>query len=128
MTIQLLWIGLGGAVGAMLRHSIAHWSNTTHTLVIGGISWPTGTLLVNALGCLLAGLLMGWLQTKASIDQRLLLVVTAGFLGAFTTFSAFAIDSVRLFNEAGLMPAMIYILMLNVICISFVLVGWSLFD
>lgn len=126
--MQILWIGLGGAVGAMLRHSIAHWSNTTHSLVIGGISWPTGTLLVNALGCLLAGVLMGWLQTKASIDQRLLLVVTAGFLGAFTTFSAFAIDSVRLFSEAGLVPAMIYILMLNVVCISFVFVGWSLFD
>ncbi len=123
---QVLWIGLGGAVGAMLRHGIAHWSNTSHSLVIGGISWPTGTLLVNMLGCLAAGLLMGWAFTRNMIDHHLLLIVTAGFLGAFTTFSAFAVDSLRLFDQAGLGVVIGYVVVQNLICLGVAFLGWWL--
>ncbi len=124
--MQLLWIGLGGAAGAMLRHTVAHWSNSMHSLVVAGISWPTGTLLVNALGCLLAGLLMGWAHSKSMLDHQLLLIITAGFLGAFTTFSAFAVDSMRLFDQAGLGAAVGYVVVQNLICLALAFLGWWL--
>lgn len=122
----LLWIALAGACGALLRYGVIYWSSNTHNVVVGGIIWPTGVLLVNALGCLLAGLLVGWLYTKAVVDERLQLILLVGFLGAFTTFSAFAVDTLQLFRESGLFSAMSYVVVQNLICMLMVFAGYWL--
>jgi CrcB protein len=71
---------LGGGAGALLRWGIGR-----------AVAGPLATLIVNLLGCLLMGLLAGWLIGRAQGESwRLLLGV--GLLGGFTTFSAFALD------------------------------------
>lgn len=122
----LLWIALAGAAGAVLRYGVIQWSHNSHNLVIAGIAWPTGVLIVNVIGCLLAGLLIGWLHTKAIVDERLQLILLVGFLGAFTTFSAFAVDTLHLFKDAGLFPALGYVVVQNLICMGVVFLGYWL--
>jgi CrcB protein len=93
--MQWLSIAAGGALGAMARHGLAllavRWL---------GERFPWGTLLANALGSLALGFLMQWFaQRQASDEVRLLL--TTGFLGAFTTFSTYSVQSVRLMEEGS---------------------------
>lgn len=121
-----LWIALAGAGGAVLRYGVVRWSADTHNLVIAGVAWPVGTLIVNTLGCLVAGLLIGWLQTRSIIDQRLLVVLMAGFLGAFTTFSAFALDTLAVYKEAGLFYAGINVFLTNLLSILAAIGGYKL--
>lgn len=92
-----LLVALGGALGAVSRFALVRVATPL------GAGFPLGTLLVNLLGCLLAGALVQWLSMRAPAGAwRPLLQV--GFLGAFTTFSAFAVDSLGLWQEgqAGL--------------------------
>lgn len=88
MLNNLLLVGLGGAVGSILRYALQ--KNLNH-------SFPYGTLLVNVIGCLLIGLLWG-LFTKNFDEQRRLLLVT-GFCGGFTTFSAFTQEGIQMMME-----------------------------
>lgn len=88
MYVNLLLVGAGGAAGSMLRYGCQRWLNA---------GFPTGTLLVNLLGCLLIGLLSGWLAGPGKELQRLLLVT--GFCGGFTTFSAFTADGISLLQQ-----------------------------
>jgi CrcB protein len=94
---QLVWVGLGGAIGASGRHlaslMAARWL---------GSGFPYGTLAVNWIGCFVIGAAMGGMlggegtagKTLLTEDARLFLVV--GMLGGFTTFSSFGLEGVQL--------------------------------
>lgn len=84
-------VGLGGALGAVCRHAVAR-------RVPAG-DYPLGTLLVNTLGSFLLALV-----TFAGADSATLLFVGTGACGAFTTYSSFSVETVRLW-EAGERPA-----------------------
>ena len=90
MIKNFLLVGLGGAVGSMLRFILQRLVNTA--------TIPYGTLLVNIAGCFLIGLLWG-LTTRNSITQTTGLLLISGFCGGFTTFSAFSYDSVQMMQE-----------------------------
>lgn len=93
----LLLVGAGGALGSMLRYSA--------TMLIGR-EFPYGTLLVNVLGSLLMGMLAAW-QPEKLHPLRLLLGV--GILGGFTTFSAFSLDTITLFQRGETLQAVAYV-------------------
>ena len=92
-----LFIALGGALGAVLRYVIA-----------AAVVFPLGTLTVNVLGSFLMGLAFVWVSTR-SAGQWPLFVMT-GFLGGFTTFSAFSLDVLKLFEAEKYIYAGSYIL------------------
>ena len=79
-----LWVGLGGALGSMLRFALQHFFNAG--------SFPWGTLGVNLAGCLLMGLLWGLADRGAMPDSGRQLLMS-GFCGGFTTLSAFTQES-----------------------------------
>jgi len=84
----LLCIGLGGFFGAIARYGL---SAAVHGLADSRIgSFPIGTLVVNLLGCLLLGFCAHLIAGRFAIDHELGIGLTVGFLGSFTTFSAFA--------------------------------------
>ncbi len=101
-----LLVGLGGAIGAMMRYgtgvAVGHLWRT---------SFPIATLIVNVAGSLAMGLLVGWLaRALPPWQNEIRLFVAVGVLGGFTTFSAFSLDVVTLFERGELVPALGYIL------------------
>jgi len=124
----LLFVALGGSIGAVLRYLIA---NVGQSWTVS--SFPIGTLVVNVLGCAAIGLITAMLigsQSQHREVLRLLLVV--GVLGGFTTFSSFAFDSIELFDDGRSGQAMLYIILTNVLGIGAALLfyrgGSMLFD
>ncbi|MGI9401544.1 MAG: fluoride efflux transporter CrcB [Rhizobiaceae bacterium] len=92
---HILFVAVGGACGAVMRHLC-----NLAALRMFGPGFPWGTLFVNVLGSLLMGLLVGWLvrRTGGNTNELRLLLAT-GFLGGFTTFSAFSLDFVALWRD-----------------------------
>lgn len=90
--IQLLLIGIGGAIGAISRFGIAEVSKK----VFAG-AFPVGTLIANLAGCFVIGVLLGSGQAEKSDPLRL--GVGVGFLGALTTFSTFSAETMQQINE-----------------------------
>ena len=93
MTKYLL-IAAGGAFGSMLRFALQGW---VQKLVGGG--FPFGTVAVNMLGCFVIGLLAAAFAGPVLIREDYRLGLTAGFLGGFTTFSAFGLETVDLLHR-----------------------------
>ena len=91
--MALLAVATGGALGAVARYLGAGWVQD-----LSGGFFPWGTFVVNAVGCLLLGFSLVWLQgTLASTEMRDL--VTIGFLGSFTTFSTFSYETVAMLRD-----------------------------
>jgi CrcB protein len=90
MLVRLLLLAIAGAGGTMARYGIQHHAAAR--------SWSpvAGTLLVNLVGCLAFGLIWGALHERDLLHGDLRVVLLTGFLGAFTTFSAFIADSAGL--------------------------------
>ena len=94
---QLVAIMLGGACGAVSRYGVSQLA-----VQLLGKGFPYGTLIVNVLGCLLMGFLSVYFLTKTSLDPMVRMAVLVGFLGSFTTFSTFSMDTLMLL-ESGAM-------------------------
>ena len=107
--MEVVWVGLGGAIGANARYLVGQ-------LALEGLggSFPYGTLIANLTGCCLIGVVMALLGEwgVASATWRLLLVV--GVLGGYTTFSSFAYEAVTLLEQGHLLRASAYVLASNV--------------
>lgn len=99
-----LYVGIGGALGAMARHGLSIWAGR-----LLGAEFPFGTLLVNLSGSLLMGVLAGLGAHHLTLTQETRAFLVIGVLGGFTTFSAFSLDAVSLFQRQMIPEAMIYI-------------------
>ena len=112
-------VAAGGALGATARFGVREFLPR-----ITSTQFPVSTLFVNLVGCFLAGLVYMWLEqsdTQWFVGKFLFLFV--GFLGAFTTFSAFALDSLILFNQGDSIKFIINIFANCVLCLISVFVG-----
>lgn len=116
---NLLYIGIGGFFGAIARWGL---SGLTHKLIDSTFPW--GTLAVNVLGCLAIGALMFLVEDRRMLTPQIRLLVITGFLGAFTTFSTFGYETMRLF-ESGPGPALANIGANCVIGLAAVWLGWN---
>jgi CrcB protein len=95
MLWQLLLVGAGGFAGSVCRFGVGR-------LAYGlwpGATLPYGTLAVNVAGCFLIGLLTGWFAGRGGPQPALQLLLFTGFLGGFTTFSAFGYETMALARE-----------------------------
>jgi CrcB protein len=92
----LFGIGLAGFAGAVARYVVGGW---VHRVVPA--SFPYGTLTVNALGSLLLGALFALATERAALSAEVRLVIGVGFLGAFTTFSTFSLETMNLVREGS---------------------------
>lgn len=109
MFITLVQIAIGGAIGSVLRY-----------LTITAVSAPIGTLIVNVLGSLIMGALFVILSSRA---HPLLLT---GILGGFTTFSAFSLDALKLWQGGQVLPALAYVLASVILSLIAVAIGAAL--
>lgn len=108
---------LGGALGAGCRYAVSYFFGPLQS---GGFPWATFS--VNMLGCLLIGILWRWLSTGTEYSWLMPLLI-AGFLGGFTTFSAFGLESFNLYNSGAWNTLAIYLILSNILGIAFVFTG-----
>jgi CrcB protein len=108
----LLFIALGGASGTVSRYLLAIW---VHSLWEG--KFPFGTLLVNMLGSFAIGVIYVLLVERQFVHADWRGVLMVGFLGAFTTFSTFSLETVTLFEAGHTLQAAGYMIGSAVICV-----------
>ena len=99
-----LAIALGGSIGAVSRYWL---SNVTHNWL--GYGFPHGTLAVNVIGSLIMGFCSVLLVEKLAISEEIRLGIMIGFLGSFTTFSTFAMDSLNSMQNGDWAKLFLYI-------------------
>ena len=97
-------IGVGGFFGALARHATA-----MATLPVVGERLPWGTLTANLLGCLLMGLLKAGFDRAGGLPPALTLGVLTGFLGSYTTYSTFSLDTITVSRNLGPRAAALYV-------------------
>ena len=117
MIKQFLFVGLGGALGSMLRYG-----TSLLTARFYPSSFPLGTFLTNILGCLCIGILLGYFSKSSSPYLQLLLVT--GFCGGYTTFSTFAAENISLLQNQNYLTLTAYTL--ASVIVGFLAVGIGL--
>jgi CrcB protein len=101
---MLVAIAVGGAVGALGRHFV---NVAMETLLGAGFPW--GTVTVNIVGSFLMGVLFHVLAVSWNVSPEIRALLTVGVLGAFTTFSTFSLDVVRMYERDEILLTGIYI-------------------
>ncbi len=120
-------IAVGGAAGAMARHAsinlVQVWNNNSPGMFNG---MPLGTLLVNVSGSLLIGILHVLLVERLPVNTELRALLMVGFLGAFTTFSTYSLDTLLLIERGLVFQALIYTFSSVVFCLLATWLGMAL--
>ena len=94
--MQFLWIGLGGFIGANARYLLQLWAANRW-----GADFPYGTMLANVSGSLVIAFFLTLATGRLVVSPELRLFVVVGFLGGFTTFSSFSLETFRLMEQSG---------------------------
>ncbi len=96
MMNQTLAISIGAILGANARYWIGLWAKE-----LFATSFPLGTFIVNVLGSLLLGFLVALSLKRGDLSQTTLLLLGTGFMGSFTTFSTFSVETVLLITSGN---------------------------
>jgi CrcB protein len=112
-----LLVVIGGGTGALLRYISTQLVNSVFKT-----QFSLGTVCVNCIGALLIGFLINFFDVY-SLNPKWRLLLITGFLGGYTTFSAYSLETVQYFISGNIKYAILNILITNVLCILFVLLG-----
>jgi CrcB protein len=119
--LTVLWVALGGALGAALRFMVGEGARRWPALA----AFPWTTLAVNVAGSLALGFILRWATThEASPQARAFLMV--GVCGGFTTFSAFALEAAGMLQHAQVLRAALYATGSVLLCVGAVFLGFAL--
>lgn len=118
MIQKLLLLALAGGLGSLCRYGLSGLAQR-----LASTSFPLGTFTVNALGCLFFGLVWGALEERVGLNPEIRVIVLTGFMGAFTTFSTFAFESMSLIQHSQWLAAAANIIGQVVLGLALVLAG-----
>jgi fluoride exporter len=122
MLLKFLLIAAGGALGTLARYGtgtlVSHW--------IERHAFPYGTVAVNLVGCFLMGLAQGAFLERWNVPEAWRLAVVTGFLGGYTTFSAFGWETATLLREGQMVRAGVNLAISNVLGIALVVAGYAI--
>jgi CrcB protein len=115
---DMVWIGLGAAIGANARYWIGQ--------VVAdrlGTAFPYGTLIINVSGSVLIGCIMTLLADRLLVDTQWRLFLVVGLLGGYTTFSSFSYETIALMQSGRWLPASVYIAGSVLFCVAGCYIG-----
>lgn len=96
------WVGIAGAIGAMLRYWIGIFLFTNS-------SFPYATLSINLIGSFLLAWLTTFLINRFSLSSVIATAIGTGFIGSFTTFSTLSIETIELFQSGNILFGLLYV-------------------
>jgi CrcB protein len=106
MLKQIIIVAIGGAAGSVLRYLA-----TIISAKFYNNNFPFATFIVNIVGCLLIGILIGIFERTGSVNENIRLLLITGFCGGFTTFSAFSSENISLMQNGNTLLAVTYIVL-----------------
>jgi CrcB protein len=118
---KFVLLSIAGAAGTLARYwlgGLLQW--------LCGTTFPWGTLAINVVGCLLFGFVWSLADERMLISPQSRIVILTGFMGAFTTFSAFAFETAQLLSDAEWFQAFGNIALENVIGIAAMFLGFAI--
>ena len=116
--IDVLWISLGAIVGANLRYIVSTWA-----MNVLSPSVPLGTLIVNTTGSFILGYFLVWTSERVLVDPHWRLLVAIGFCGAYTTFSSYSYETLKLIEGGHYSIAIVNFMANNLLALLAVLGG-----
>ena len=108
MVYKIVWLAVAGAAGTLARYALA---GLVHR--VSNTAFPLGTIVVNILGCLAAGVLWSMFENRWPVSGETRTIILLGFMGAFTTFSAYILETNELLRSAEWLRAIANILLQN---------------
>ena len=118
--INLLFIALGGAIGASMRFL----TGLLAIRLFGKSEVLTGTVLANVIGCLFAGILLGLVSVEQLLKQTSILFLTIGILGAYTTFSTFVLEA-YLLGKTSIPKSLTYLFLQLILAFIATMAGYG---
>nr|WP_054937229.1 MULTISPECIES: fluoride efflux transporter CrcB [Moorella] len=100
-----IYIGIFGFLGAIARFELGRF-----IAILWPSTFPLGTLIINILGCFAMGFILTYSLERLTLSPELRLGITTGFVGAFTTFSTFSVETITLLTSGHIAYAAIYVL------------------
>ncbi|MGA8852796.1 MAG: fluoride efflux transporter CrcB [Christiangramia sp.] len=113
---NLLLVFIGGGLGSSLRYIISKYLNA-------GVLIPFGTFLVNIVGSLILGMVLGWAIRSNTLNSPINLMLGVGFCGGFTTFSTYSFESYSLIKSGDYLSFSIYFFGSLILGILAVMIG-----
>lgn len=101
---RILLVAIGGAMGALARYGLGTWIAERWPTI-----FPLGTFIINVTGSFAIGFLLTFTIERYQLGPEWRLLLVVGFLGAYTTFSAFEYETLKLLEDGRLMTAMLYV-------------------
>ncbi|WP_329804931.1 fluoride efflux transporter CrcB [Flavobacterium facile] len=123
MIKNLLLVLLGGGFGSVARYLLSYFFTKNNTS-----NFPWATFIANSLGCLIIGLLFGYIQKNNLQNETLKLLLITGFCGGFTTFSTFSLENIQFIQNQNYNLAIIYTLASLFVGLLAVIIGYKLFN
>ena len=108
MVNRFLLIAVGAILGANARYLVGLWTAQRF-----GVDFPYGTAIVNITGSLILGFLVAWGSLRSGLDGEVRLLVAVGFLGSYTTFSSYTVESLQQLETANMSRALVNIFLHN---------------
>jgi CrcB protein len=118
---EIAWVALGGIFGAVARFLVGKW-----TVRLVTASFPAATLFINFLGSFIIGFFLVWTTERVLADPRWRLLVAIGFCGAFTTYSSYAFETLKMYEQGAIKLAVLNIVGNNLAALGAVVLGAAL--